>query len=140
MSSIGLADDTALVASSITDLRFLLHLTLDFCKRYNFNLVSSKTKLLVYSTKQSKAESDIELLSSPLILDGSPLNPVSEARHLGVVRSPTGNGQLISDRISAHRKAVFGLLHTGLALSHNGNPCSALRVNNVYGVPILFSG
>ena len=43
VSSVGQADDTALVANNIYDIKNLLELTLDFCKKYHVQLSPGKT-------------------------------------------------------------------------------------------------
>ena len=49
VSSIGQADDTALVSNSLPKLAGLLQLAIEYCKSYHAELVAEKTKLLVYS-------------------------------------------------------------------------------------------
>ena len=48
ISSIGLADDTALLSNSLSKLAGLLHLTDEYCKQYHVELVPEKTKLLAF--------------------------------------------------------------------------------------------
>ena len=59
---------------------------------------------------------------------------------MGILRSTSGNQPAILARISAHKKAVASVLHTGLARGHRGNPAVGIRVHNLYGVPVLLSG
>ena len=59
---------------------------------------------------------------------------------MGIVRSPEGNCHHISNRISAHKKAIFGILHSGLAHHHKGNPYASLKVEKCFGEPVLLSG
>ena len=42
--------------------------------------------------------------------------------------------------MSAHRGAVNGLLSLGLGKGHRANPGASLRVESVFGVPVLLSG
>ena len=49
ISCISLADDNALVASSLTDLNNLLHLTVLDCKRNDVDLVPDKTNLIAFN-------------------------------------------------------------------------------------------
>ena len=51
-----------------------------------------------------------------------------------------GNSLHISDRISAHRRCVFGLTFAGLAKAHRANPAAVLRIEQIYGLPTLLSG
>ena len=82
----------------------------------------------------------MQLLASPVVVNGVLLEPAEEAVHLGVVRSPRGNDGLIADRINTHRKALYGMLHVGLAAVHNGNPSAAVAVDRCFGIPVLLSG
>ena len=41
---------------------------------------------------------------------------------------------------NAHTRAVYAVLPAGLARGHNGNPAAALRVEAMYGLPVLLSG
>jgi hypothetical protein len=69
-----------------------------------------------------------------------PLMILLEATHVGVLRCAEGNGPNISARLSAHRKAVFAVLHAGIAKGHRANPAASLRVETVFAVPVLLSG
>ena len=46
----------------------------------------------------------------------------------------------ILSRISAHRKSLGSVLHSGMARSHHGNPAASLRIQQLYGNTVLFSG
>ena len=140
ISSIGQADDNALQANSIHDLHNLLILTLDYCERYNVTLVPEKTKLLAFSPPGCETSVEYAKNISPISIDGKSI-PFSESgEHVGVIRSTVGNGPSILSRISAHRKAVFSLLSSGLAKNHRANPAASITVERLYGLPVLLSG
>ena len=42
-------------------------------------------------------------------------------------------------RMSAHNAALMSVLPSGLARAHRGNPAAALRVETLYGLPVLLS-
>ena len=65
---------------------------------------------------------------------------VQEATHVGVLRCAEGNGPNIAVRLSAHRRAVFAVLHAGLGKGHRANPAASLRIETVFAVPVLLSG
>ena len=44
------------------------------------------------------------------------------------------------DRMSAHTKALNSVLPVGVAKGHRGNPAACLRVEQLYGSPVLLSG
>ena len=46
----------------------------------------------------------------------------------------------ILGRLAAHRRAVQGVLHCGLAKGHRGSPAAGLRLERAYGAPVLLSG
>ena len=46
----------------------------------------------------------------------------------------------IIGRISAHLRALHGVLHCGLAQGHRGNTAAGLRLERLYGAPVLLSG
>ena len=46
----------------------------------------------------------------------------------------------IIDRIAAHKRAIAAILHTGAARQHNAMPSSSLKIERLYGSPVLFSG
>ena len=61
--------------------------------------------------------------------------------HVGVIRSPlTGNVPHILQRITSNKKALAAVLTAGLSHRHRGNPAAALRVEKLYGLPVLLSG
>ena len=140
LSAVAQADDVGLLSTSLERLKALLHLTKLYCDKYQVKLVGSKTKLLVFTTKQTELQAKVELAVTTISVDGERISPSSQATHVGVVRSVDGNGPNIASRLSAHRKAVFSVLHAGLAKGHRANPAACLRVESVYGVSVLLSG
>ena len=140
LSAAGLADDVAILSSSVDNLKMLLHLTKQYCEKFQVKLVASKTKLLVFNTRQTKMQSMVDLAATTISLHGQEISPSPSATHVGVERSPDGNGPSIVARLSAHRKAVFGVLSAGLAKGHRANPAASLRVEAVYCVSVLLSG
>ena len=57
-----------------------------------------------------------------------------------MLRATSGNHLTILARFTAHNRALGGVLHTGIARGHRGNPAASLHVNSVYGTPVLLSG
>ena len=84
--------------------------------------------------------SGVELALTTISVDGDVITPTTQATHVGVVRSPEGNGPNIAARLAVHRRAVYSILHAGLGKGHRANPAASLRVEAVYGAPVLFSG
>ena len=140
ISAIGQADDTLLVSNNIHNLQNLLQLSLYYCSKANVELCPGKTKLQVMSTKKMKNEVDYLREFSPVNLNGKKLEFCDETEHVGVIRSVHGNLPNILNRISAHKKAVAAVLHTGAARHHRANPVAGLRLEKVYGFPVLLSG
>ena len=140
VSCIGQADDSVLQSNDIFSLQNLLLLTMEYCERYNVTLVPEKTKLLAFSPPGQELCVEYSKLISPINIHGNFI-PFSEtAEHVGIVRSIHGNGPSILSRLSAHRRAIFSLLPAGLARGHRGNPAAAVRVERLYGIPVLLSG
>ena len=54
-----------------------------------------------------------------------------------MIRRVAGNMPNIANRITDHKKPVTSV---GLAKNHRGNPTATLRVQQLYGTPVLFSG
>ena len=111
-----------------------------FCKRYQVKLCTEKTKLLVFATKKMKLEVDYAMKTNPVNIDGTKINFVDSAEHVGMLRSSAGNSPTILARLTAHRNALKAVLHTGIARGHRGNPAASLHVDQVYGIPVLLSG
>ena len=140
ISGIGQADDTALVTNSIKNLLFLLQLSIEFCNKYHVKLCAEKTKLQVYFTKAMEAEVKYAKMTNPITLNGMKVDFVDCAEHVGLARSTLGNSVPLFTRISAHKKALGAVLHSGMARGHRGNPAASLRVVQLYGAPVLLSG
>ena len=138
--AVGQEDDVGLISSSLKSLNSLLHLTKMYFKRYQVKLVGSKTKLLVFNTKETALHSNVELAVTTVTVDGKDVLPTTQAAHVGVVRSVEGNSAHIMERVSAHRRAVFAILHGGSARGHRANPAATLRVEKVFCVSVLLSG
>ena len=140
ISGIGQADDTALVTNDIQKLLFLLQLSKTFCNKYHVKLCAEKTKLQVYCTKQMEPEVKYAKMTNPITINGKRVPFVDCAEHVGLVRSTLGNSIPIFTRVSAHKKALGAVLHTGVGRGHRGNPAASLHVVQLYGVPVLLSG
>ena len=140
VSGIGQADDTVLISNRIHNLKYLLHLTKIFCSKYQVQLCSEKTKLQAFTTKDMALSVAYTKLINPIEINNETIAFSDEAEHVGVLRSTSGNLLTIMTRITAHRKALASVLHTGMARGHRGNPASSLHIENLYGVPVLLSG
>ena len=140
VSAIGQADDTILVSNSIQKLQNLLQLTLYFCTKYNVKLCTEKTKLQAYSNKATHYQAYYQKIVSPVNIDGEAINFVDETEHVGVIRSVEGNLPHIMNRFTAHTRALAAVLPVGLARAHRCNPASSLKVQELYGTPVLLSG
>ena len=140
VSAIGQADDVALVSNDIFSLQNLLHLSLQYCERHHVALRADKTKLQVFSNKQTELSAYYAKLVSPLAMGGKNLSFVDDAEHVGILRSTAGNMPHIQKRISSHKKALNAVLPIGLARGYRGNPAASLRINSIYALPVLMSG
>lgn len=52
----------------------------------------------------------------------------------------SGNLPRLLRRFSAHSRAVPAVLPAGLARGHSSNLAAGLRIENIYGAPVLLSG
>ena len=140
VAAIGQADDTVLVSNNIHDIQNLLDLTLDFCSKYNVELCVEKTHLQAMYTKDLQPSAEYQKAISPVSINGARVAFVDAAEHVGIIRSVSGNLPNLLRRIIAHKKALGMVLHTGIAKGHHGNPAASIRVNQIYGLPVLMSG
>ena len=140
VASIGQADDTVLISHNLVKLKFLLKLTLNYCQKYHVELSAPKTQLQVYLPPGLTKHEDIYKHSIDIRFNDTPINFVESAEHVGVIRSVQGNLPHILNRISSHNKALHSVLPVGLARNQRGNPAASLRVEKLYGVPVLLSG
>ena len=140
VSGIGQADDSALVSNNIHHLYFLLHLTKIFCQKYHVKLCPEKTKLQVYSTENMKQLVDYAKCVNPITVNNMNIDFTDTVEHVGMLRSSSGNLPTILARTAAHKKALGAVLHTGMARCHRGNPAASIRLQQIYGNPVLMSG
>ena len=140
ISSIGQADDVTLLAYNLYALQGLVDLTQYYCKKYCVSLSTEKTKLQVYSASNQGSETFLARCTSLLNVNGDPIEFVDKTEHVGILRSPSGNLPHILSRITAHRRALFSILPSGIAMAHRGNPAVNLRTHSIYCTPVLFSG
>ena len=140
VSAIGQADDTALVSNNLHSLQNLLELSLYYCQKYNVELCSDKTVMQAMSTRAMSKHVEYLKRYSPVNLQGSQIKFRNNAEHVGIVRSVHGNLPNILQRISAHKAAIGAVLANGLAKHHRANQAARLRVEKIYGTPVLLSG
>ena len=77
---------------------------------------------------------------SPVKLNGVKIKFKSNTEHVGIVRSVSGNLPNILQRISSHKAAIGAVLSNGLAKHHRANQAARLKVEKMYGTPVLLSG
>ena len=140
ISAVGQADDIVLVANDLDSLDLLVKGTERYCKKYRVNLVPSKTKLLAFCTPTQITVVDYAKKMTDICIDGQVIKFDDKAEHVGIIRSPQGNMPHIQGRITAHRKAMHSINRAGVARHHFGNPVASLRVHQIYGLSVLFSG
>jgi hypothetical protein len=141
VSCIGQADDTALVSDCIYRLAGLVYLAEQYCQAFHVTLVPEKTKLLAFSPSGQESVVRLAKLVNPISIAGNKIDFCSSAEHVGILRTTEGgNMPHILGRIAAHRRAVAGVAHCGLARGHRGNPVAGLRLEKLYGAPRLLSG
>ena len=129
VSGVGQADDTALLSNDIFKLYHLLQLALNYCRKFNVKLSSSKTKLLV--VQPAKAATGYIPLN-PIKMDGLKVEFSSTAKHVGVIRSTSGNMPNIMQGIASFKRALGSVISCGLARGRRTNPSAAIRILSVY--------
>ena len=105
--------------------------------------VPAKTKILMINLWMLKKPLFYHIDPSAVTVNigGVPVAPVSEATHLGILRSCSfsSNFPAIMLRISSHTRALYGILHAGMAKNYQRLPGDSLRILNIFCAPILFS-
>jgi hypothetical protein len=139
VAGVGQADDTGFLSNDILQLQHLLNLSLLYCKKQQVQLSAAKTKLLVFSRHETDYVKYVKLLS-PLQIGDVPIEFVNTAEHVGVLRSVSGNLPHIHQRIVNHKGSLAKILSMGMSRRHRANPIAALRAENIFATPILFSG
>ena len=140
IAAVGQADDVVLVAPSLYNLQLLVTLTEEYCTKFRVKLEASKTKLQAYFGKNHSVLADNTLDNKQIKIFGEPIKMVTEAEHVGVLRSTGGNLPHIINRVAMHKKALHALLPSGMARRHRGSPRAALKIGQLYGIPVLLSG
>ena len=102
--------------------------------------VPSKTKLMAFANSEHDFLVDLAALNNPITIDNTPVEFCTEAEHVGIIRSTTGNMPNILHRVACHKKSLGSLLSAGLTRSHRDNPAASLRVHRIYASSVLFSG
>ena len=83
LSGVGQADDVVHLAHSrSSDLNALLHLSQLYCAKYQVK--AAKTKLLVYTTKETELMAKVDIAVTPIAVDGAVISPSTQATHVGV--------------------------------------------------------
>ena len=140
ISAVGQADDTLHTSNNIHRLQNLLQLTLFFCSMLNVEFSTEKTNLQAFFTKDIAKDVEYLKVYSPISIHGKAIEFSETAEHVGIIRSVSGNLPNVLARMSAHKKALGATLHSGSARHHRGNPLEGLKVEQLYGSPVLLSG
>ena len=140
-ASVGQADDVALLSDDPHRLQCILHLAMEYALEYHVEMVPEKTKLLCYTPRGQDIETYYLKITSPISMLGHKVGFSEEAEHVGILRSTqAGNMSNILSRQAAHTRALYAVLPVGLARGHYGNPAASIRVEKLYGCPVLLSG
>ena len=91
ISSIGLADDSALLSNDVFKLQNLVLLTEEYCAKNHVELVPEKTKLLCFVPKGHELSTFYYKLMSPVALNNKKIPFVNDAEHIGITRAVSGN-------------------------------------------------
>ena len=102
--------------------------------------MAAKTKLIAMCNPKHDLLVKYAKLTNRIVIDGTPVEFVSEAEHVGVIRSIHGNMRNILNRIASHKKALASVGCVGMSRSQRVNPAASLRIHSLYAVPVLFSG
>ena len=129
-----------MVSHDLIKLKFLLKLTLNYCRKYHIELSPSKTQLQLYLPPSLSSQEHLLKNTINIDIDGTTIQFVDSAEHVGVIRSVHGNLPHLLNRVSSHNKALHAVLPVGIARSHRGNPAASLKVEKLYGIPVLLSG
>ena len=129
-----------LVANNLQNLQSLLLLSQYYCSMFNVELSSEKTVLQGFAPKKEVFEFEYLKKYSPVNIKDKKVGFHDTAEHVGVIRAVTGNLPHVIHRISAHKRAVGAVVQNGLALSHRANHAARLKVEQIYGTPVLLSG
>ena len=141
VASIAQADDVALASNCPYRLQGLLTLAMEYATSHHIQMVASKTKLLMYVPSGHEQSATYIDIVSPIAMLGCPISFSTEAEHVGIMRcSAAGNMAAVLARISSHTRAMHAVLPAGSARGHFGNPAASLRVELLYGLPVLLSG
>ena len=114
VGAIGQADDTVLVSSNLHHLQDLLNLSLHYCGQQAVELCVEKTKLQAFAPSTLRVEVEHNVDKSPITIAGDKIKCVESAEHVGIVCSVTGNLPNLLDRLTAYRRAMGAVLHTGM--------------------------
>ena len=136
LSGVGQADDTVLLSNDIRKLNHILQLCLNYCQKYQVQLNTSKTKLLMISPQRI----DNFVPYNPINLKGEAIKFCTEAEHVGVIRAESGNLPNIVNRVSAFKRALGAITSCGLARGRRSNPSASIHILSIYGSPVLMSG
>ena len=139
VAAVGQADDSALCSNDINQLQFLLNLSVQYCEKYQVELSTAKTKLLVFTAKDTEYTKYCKLVS-PIHIGSTDVNFVNNAEHVGITRSTSGNLPHIQQCISNHKKKLGMVLSSGMARRHRANPLASIKTEQTFGSPVLLSG
>ena len=60
--------------------------------------------------------------------------------HTFLIRSDSGNLPHILNMLTSHQNRMAAVMHTGIGKGHRGNPVASLRIEKLYGTPVLLLG
>ncbi|MEW8547754.1 MAG: reverse transcriptase family protein, partial [Candidatus Thiodiazotropha sp.] len=132
------ADDMALGASSLDALQCLVTTAVDNSKLEKYILQPTKSVILAAVTHGRKSrECHLDINIS---MDGEKMPVVSEAMHLGILRSADSQQSTVTLNIEKARRTTYCLMGAGLHGQNGLDPDTSIHVLQTYILPILVYG
>ena len=127
------ADDVCVTAHSPADLQVLLDVAGIYSKSEHYSL--QPTKCVVVPFRHPESSWNWSILGQPIPLEES-------TRHIGVQRTSSNSsaGATVKANITKARGAIYSLMSSGLHGKRGLNPCTSIKLWQIYVLPILTYG
>ncbi|MCG8045488.1 MAG: reverse transcriptase family protein, partial [Candidatus Thiodiazotropha endolucinida] len=131
------ADDVALSSDRADDLQSLINIGVDYSELEKFQLQPTKSVVLSHLTLGDKNRKGME---ETWTMYGEPMPVVTEASHMGILRSHCTEESAVRDNIKKARRTLYSLMSSGLHGQNGLDPETSIQLLNIYVLPILVYG
>ncbi|MEW8548514.1 MAG: reverse transcriptase domain-containing protein, partial [Candidatus Thiodiazotropha sp.] len=131
-------DDIAVLSPSLDMLQRLISISVDYSRMERYLLQPSKSVVLACQQHCGKRGAEADDIS--ILMGEEPMPVITEAMHMGIMRSEDSQDTAVTHNIEKARRTVYSLISAGFQGNNGLDPDTSVHILQTYVVPVLVYG